>query len=347
MTPTKVDGPIRVVVADDSAFMRRLISETLAERKIKVVAAVANGKDAIAACKRYEPDVLSLDLAMPELDGIGVLKSLQKSSPTRVVVVSSFDETQGARAVDALAEGAFDLVPKVNGNGSLEEFTTSLVDKMVLAAATKRDAPARRRRSLLGGGLKRRPGAAASGRAIVIATSTGGPRALSQVIPQLPARLGAGTLIIQHMPAGFTRSLAGRLDISSQLSVVEAASGDALSPDKVLIAPGGLHLKLSDGKVQLDDGPAVGGLRPCADITIADVVAEYGSDTLLVVLTGMGRDGSKGALAVREAGGIVIAEEDTTCTVYGMPRSVIEYGLADKIVPLDKMADAIVKEVRR
>ena len=177
---------------------------------------------------------------------------------------------------------------------------------------------------------------------VVIACSTGGPKALGELIPKLPSPLGAGTVIVQHMPPGFTASLASRLDAASQLNVREAAGGETLAPGVALLAPGGAHLRL-DGQrhAQLSDEAPVGGLRPRADFTIEDAAKLYGPRTVLVVLTGMGRDGLEGAKAVRAAGGRILVEAESTCTVYGMPRAVAEAGLADEILPLDELAAAI------
>ena len=182
-------------------------------------------------------------------------------------------------------------------------------------------------------------------RAVVIACSTGGPRALSAVLPALPAPLGAGTLIIQHMPPGFTGSLAARLDRASRLKVREAADGDTLRPGVALLAPGGRHLRVRDGRVvALSDEEPVGALRPRADLTIRDAARHFGPDVVLVVLTGMGRDGLHGAREVRDAGGTVLVQDRPTSTVYGMPRAIAEAGLAHAVLPLRALPDAIARE---
>jgi two-component system, chemotaxis family, protein-glutamate methylesterase/glutaminase len=180
--------------------------------------------------------------------------------------------------------------------------------------------------------------------AVVIAASTGGPRALARLVPALPERLGEGTLIVQHMPEGFTGPLAKRLDRESRLHVREAAPGDRLDARTALVAPGGRHLRLDEGRrARISDEPAVDGLRPRADLTIEDVVAGWRDRTVLVVLTGMGRDAAQGARAVREAGGRVLCEAEESCTVYGMPRVVAEAGLADAVMPLDDLPAAIAE----
>jgi two-component system chemotaxis response regulator CheB len=188
---------------------------------------------------------------------------------------------------------------------------------------------------------------ATSEKVVLIATSTGGPRALAELIPALPCPLGAGGMIVQHMPAGFTASLARRLNRGSRLTVVEATGGEALRPDTLILAAGGSHLRLSDdGLARLTDEAAVGGLRPRADLTIVDAARIFGERLLLVVMTGMGKDGLEGAREVRARGGRILAEAESSCTVYGMPRAVIEAQLADEVVALDELAGAIAQEVR-
>src|SRR5436305_4992908 len=338
--------PIRVVVADDSAFMRRLITDALTERGVQVVGAGRDGDEALELCALHRPDVLSLDLAMPGKNGIAVLRELRRiASPVAVVVVSAFSPAHGAHAVDALAEGAVELVPKPTGAALAAGFFGELYDKMCLAAISRRPrtpmpappqslpapppAPALRR-------------AAGPSRYVVIACSTGGPKALASLIPALPPDLGDGTVIVQHMPAGFTASLATRLDNASGLNVSEAKGGERLTPRTALVAPGGRHLHLHEGgRVTLGDEPEIGGLRPRADITIRDAARVFGGRMGLVVLTGMGKDALEGAREVRSAGGRILVEAEATCTVYGMPRAVAEAGLADIQLPLHELPAAI------
>jgi two-component system chemotaxis response regulator CheB len=180
---------------------------------------------------------------------------------------------------------------------------------------------------------------------VLIASSTGGPKALGELVPKLPAPLGCGSVIVQHMPAGFTASLAARLNAASRLSVREAAGGEAIDPGHLYIAPGGAHLRMGDDRrVRLSDEAPMGGLRPRADLTIADAAKLYGSSLVLVVLTGMGKDGLDGARAVKAAGGRVLCEAESTCVVYGMPRAVAEAGLADAVLPLHALPAAIARE---
>jgi len=338
----------RVVVADDSRLMRRMLAGALDRQGFDVVATAGDGDEALAACREHRPDALTLDLAMPGLDGLGVLRALRagRERPVPVVVVSAFSPARGAHAVDALAEGAFELVAKPTVGQPMDAFASELGRKVADAAQS---------------GVARRPAtgpapaapvatqvavsARTGGRLVVIACSTGGPRALAELLPALPSPLGAGVVIVQHMPPGFTASLANRLDSASALRVREAAGGEPLDPSAALLAPGGAHLRVATSRsLELSDAAPEGGLRPRADFTIADVARQDGERTLLVVLTGMGRDGLEGARAVRAAGGRVLVEDESTCTIYGMPRAVAEAGLAHQVLPLSELPAAIARE---
>lgn len=333
-------------------MMRQIVSSSLTRAGVRVVGSAANGDEALSLCEREQPDALMLDLAMPGLDGLGVLRALQQPGrPTMpVVVVSAFSPAAGARAVDALAAGAFDLVAKPTFSEGLEAFERRLIEKLRAATASRRATTAEAGRPVGEPAVARpapRPERVRSSvsRAVLIATSTGGPRALADLIPQLPSPLGVGTLIVQHMPPGFTTSLAARLDRDSELRVREAQSGEILDPRVALLAPGGKHLRVGEsGRTELSDEPEVGGLRPRADLTIEDAANVFGDRTLLVVLTGMGSDGLRGAAAIRRRGGRILVQSRESCTIYGMPRAVHEAKLADDALPLDQLADAIAHE---
>src|SRR3954470_6059077 len=236
----------RIVVADDSPFMRTVLGGALGAAGFDVVGTARDGDEALAQCRAARPDAMTLDLAMPGLDGLGVLRALKESGApdVPVIVVSAFSPAHGARAVDALAEGAFDLVPKPAVGEPFHTFTENLAERLRQAVAQASTAP------LVGNGNGNGHAAPAPGapRAVVIAASTGGPRALAQLLPALPDRLGEGTLIVQHMPAGFTGSLAARLDRMSPLHVREAALGDQLEPGTALIAPRGSHPRLDGAR---------------------------------------------------------------------------------------------------
>jgi two-component system, chemotaxis family, protein-glutamate methylesterase/glutaminase len=337
----------RVVVADDSALMRSVLSSALGGAGIEVVGLACDGDEALDCCERLAPDVLSLDLAMPGRDGVGVLRELHaRGMHIPVVVVSAFSEAAGARAVDALAEGAFELVPKPTSREELDGFISDLGERVLLAAAQGRrnDAAAAR----INGHHVVHSVAPAGQRVVLIACSTGGPRALADLLPKLPATLGDGMLVVQHMPRGFTAPLAERLNRASRLTVSEAVANERVESSRVLVAPGGHHMRIvSPGLIELSDAPAVGGLRPRADITIRDAAAVWGDRLLLVVLTGMGSDGLDGAAAVREAGGRILVEAASSCVVHGMPRVIAEAGLADAEVDLSALPAAILAEAGR
>ena len=339
--------PTRVVVADDSSFMRRLLKAALGESGFDVVGTAEDGSEALALCEALRPDVMTLDLAMPGLHGLDVLRALRRTgTQIPVVVVSAFSPAFGARAIDALAEGAFELVAKPAAGEPLDTFLSDLREKVGVAA---RSAGRNGSRTARGRHLAppRRP-ATRDQRAALIVCSTGGPRALGHLLPKLPAPLGRGAVIVQHMPAGFTNSLAQRLDTASSLTVREAAGGERVEASTALLAPGGSHLRFDElGAVRISDDPPVGGLRPRADLTIEDASRVFGERLLLVVLTGMGRDGLAGAQAVKSRGGRVLAEAESSCTVYGMPRAVVEARLADDVIDLQELPEANVSEAGR
>ena len=344
---THPSTPPRVVIADDSAFMRRLLREALAIAGLTVVGEAAVGDEALALCRRHRPEVLMLDLEMPGRDGMGVLGALGGMDlPTVVVVVSAFSPAHGVRAVDALAQNAFDLVAKPEIGMSPIAFLNEVGAKAHAAASAsrrpRRAAPAAAVAPPLAGANGHR---ALRGRLplVVVACSTGGPKALGELLPKLPRPLGAGMLVVQHMPPGFTAALAARLDRTSLLRVREASDGDVVASDDVLIAPGGSHMHvLPGGRIALtEDEAPIGGLRPRADLTIVDAARHFGRRLLLVVLTGMGKDGLDGAHAVKRAGGQILVEAESTCSVYGMPRAVSEANLADAELTLSALPEAI------
>ena len=354
---------IRVLVVDDSAFMRRVISEAIAAQPDMEVAGVAiNGLDALVKVEQLQPDVVTLDVEMPDMDGLTALRHLMARYPRPVVMLSTMTQDGAVTTLRALSIGAVDFVAKPSAAISLDfhRVKDELLHKIRVAAkATARGPVVGGQGSVVGNQSATRPPRQpiplrSSGhwppttdhsfdRVVVIGSSTGGPRALGTLIPALPADGRTAYLIVQHMPAGFTRSLAERLDSASQLEVREAAQGDQLAAGLALLAPGNLHLRISpSGNVELDEGPRVHGVRPSIDVTLNSVVERYGNLGLAVILTGMGHDGTAGAVALHEAGGAVLAEDESTCVVWGMPRAVYERGVTDRVVPLDGMAEALV-----
>jgi two-component system chemotaxis response regulator CheB len=336
--------PIRVLVVDDSAFMRRVISEAIAAEPDMEVAGVAiNGLDALLKVERVQPDVVTLDVEMPEMDGLTVLRHLMARYPRPVVMLSSLTQAGAVTTIRALTIGAVDFVAKPSGSISLDfhRVREELIQKIRVAATAKvRGAGSEVR-------AQRRPAPRTSHpapweRLVVIGTSTGGPRALATVVPELPVDGSTAYLVVQHMPAGFTRSLAERLDGLTRLAVREAVQDDRLGADSLLVAPGDCHLHVSDGgAIHLDQGPRVHGVRPSIDVTLSSLASRFGRRAVVAILTGMGQDGADGAAAVRAAGGYVIAEDESTCVVWGMPRAVVERAGADRIAPLNQVAKAI------
>jgi len=351
-------GVLRIVVVDDSALYRQMLLTVLSRiAGVEVVGTAADGEAAVELIARVRPDVITLDVQMPGLDGIGVLRALnQRGLSTRSIMVSSLTAQGAPATVAALMEGAFDFVLKPAGidlNVTRETIQRELTDKLAavresmgapppVAATPSRERPP-----------KERPPRAAAGLrfdAIVIGTSTGGPQALRAVVPLLPADLAVPVFIVQHIPAQFTGSLAERLDVLSSLRVVEAADGMAVEPGVVFVAPGGRHLGVEwRGDVVacvLDDGPRRHGCRPSVDHLLESAARLYGGRVLAAVLTGMGCDGLAGCRELKQAGGTVLTQSAEGCVVYGMPKAVSEAGLADEIVPLGQMAARLTAWMR-
>jgi len=362
--PTAPSGRvIRVLVADDSALIRQAVRRVLdTDPEITVVDTARDGLDALLKVESLQPDVVTLDVEMPRLDGLSALKLLMERFPRPVIMFSSLTAPCTEATVRALALGAVDFLckPSVATGLSISALGDELITKV------KRAARARVRRITLpprGQGAPRSPvapwrppsdglprlghgpGGASPERLLVIGSSTGGPRALAELTAGLPPDLPCAGVIVQHLPAGFTRSLAERLDQGCGLRVAEAQAGDVLATGRLLVAPGDYHLGLAGARVVLDQAPRRHGVRPAVDTTLEAAAASFGPAVLAVILTGMGEDGTEGARAVKAAGGRVLAEAESTCVVYGMPRAVVEAGLADEVVPLDGMAAAIVRHL--
>ena len=340
--------PVRVLVVDDSAFMRRVIGEAIASQPDMQLAGVAhNGLDALLKVEQLQPDVVTLDVEMPEMDGLTALRHLMVRYPRPVVMLSSMTQAGAVTTLRALSIGAVDFVAKPSGAVSLDfhRVRDELLQKVRAAATARvhRKTPPAHRAPEAGTRAKIGPWRGGGfEHVVVIGCSTGGPRALAALVPQLRADSATAYVIVQHMPAGFTRSLAERLDASSLISVREAANGDHLAAGTALLAPGDFHLRLTRrGAVELDQGPRVHGIRPSVDITLQTAAEHFGLKTVAVILTGMGQDGAEGAAALRQAGGYVLAEDESTCVVWGMPRAVVERGLAHGVAPLDRMPEAL------
>ncbi len=338
--------PIRVLVVDDSAFARKVLREILsATPGIEVVGAARDGLEALEKIIELRPDVITLDLMMPNLDGLGVLRSLPSEGAPRVIVVSISDgETElGAEALQA---GAVDIVRKPTSLATqqLYELREELARKIIIAAGARSqrvsDVSDVATRAL-------RPHSAARHDIIVLGTSTGGPQALTRLLAELPGDLPVPMAIALHIPPGYTEALAARLDKGSSLAVREASEGLELRPGLAVLARGGAHLRITrddePARVTLDARLGPAQHAPSVDLLFESAVARYGSRTLGIVLTGMGDDGARGAAAIHRAGGTVLCESELSCVVYGMPRCVKEAGHATSEVPLEAMVAEILR----
>jgi two-component system chemotaxis response regulator CheB len=350
--PTTLPGlrKIRVVVVDDSMFMRAAIAKTLSAGPFEVIGQAKDGQEAIDRIVALGPDVVTMDFNMPTMNGVDAVRGIMQRRPTPVVMFSAHTRQGAKETFDALAAGAVDFVTKPSGEVSadLSKIADELMRKLSAAAQSRprvlasapapspaaaarpRATPTTMRATTLTGGLPR---------LCVIAISTGGPAALSEVIPALPADFRLAVVVVQHMPPHFTAALAERLNAASALSVREAAHGDRPLPGDVLIAPGDRHLEFDDrGAVILTDGPLVNGCRPAADVTMLSAARVYGRRTVAVVMTGMGKDGAAGALAIKRADGKTLAQDKDSSVIYGMPKAAIEAGAIDDVAPLDEIA---------
>ncbi|NLW06723.1 MAG: chemotaxis response regulator protein-glutamate methylesterase, partial [Clostridia bacterium] len=332
--------PVKVLVVDDSAFMRRVIIDILsADAGIQVVGYARNGKDALEKISRLKPQVVTLDIEMPVMDGLTTLKHLMQTSPVPVLMLSALTTSEAEVTIKALELGAVDFVLKPARLTDMKELTSVLPAKVRAAAAVPvaqlRQHDAETRLPLMSAERLR----ASVKEIVAIGTSTGGPAALTRVIGALPGDLPAGVVIVQHMPPGFTAPLARRLNELSRLEVREASAGDVVRPGLALLAPAGRQMLLQRraGRVQVqltDQAEISTPFKPAADVLFLSVAEIYGPRSLGVILTGMGNDGVRGLKAIKERGGQVLAQDKETSVIFGMPRAAIKAGVVDRVVPL-------------
>ena len=345
---------IRVLVVDDSALMRKLISNLLArDPELEVIATAIDGRFALTKVEQLKPDVVTLDVDMPRMDGLTALAEMVSKHRTPVIMLSSLTTRGAALTMQALEKGAVDFVCKPAGAGRLPEMADELVSKIKAAART--NVLALSQPSPPGAPVRKKPLGARKGRGqgsvIAIGASSGGPHALRHLLPRIPADIDAGILIVQHMPESFTAMLAHWLNEICELEVKEAESGDLALPGKVLIAPGSLHMKVkrtpAGCEVLLDKGALVNGHKPSVDVLFRSVAEHCGTLATGIIMTGMGSDGAQGLGEIMNAGGHTVAQDKESCAVYGMPRVAVERGYANKIVPLAEMASYLSLKVGR
>jgi two-component system chemotaxis response regulator CheB len=340
----RMKKPVRVLVVDDSAVMRKLIPQLLqGDPLIEVVGTAMDGLLGLKKIEELHPDVVTLDLDMPRMDGLEMLREIVRRYHIPVIVVSSHNEKGAYSALNALALGAFDFVAKPADarTGGLEQIARELSVKIKVAAISGPPKLMFNPSPSAQSGQKSKHTGARASRVVAIGLSTGGPNALHYICSQLPADFAGCLLVVQHMPEGFTQMFARRLDDCSPVSVVEARSGDLLSPGRVFICPGNRHLKVrrvpqGDMVVLVDQAP-VNGHRPSVDVLFRCVAKEFGNESVAVLMTGMGDDGAEGMRAVQAAGGVTIAQSTETCVVDSMPRAAIEAGYAGRVVSLDAL----------
>ncbi|MFZ1983337.1 MAG: chemotaxis response regulator protein-glutamate methylesterase [Desulfatitalea sp.] len=369
-TNPKISQPtdkIRVLVVDDTVLYRKIVSDVLMELPdVEVVGTAYNGKSALMRVKSLQPDLLTLDIEMPEMNGLEVLQHLQQQAPrVGAIMLSTLTQEGGAMTMRALELGAFDFIPKPQ-SGTMAENKQAV--KMALAPMIKAFARSRQIRERLGSLPKSAPvvrpilrtktatspvSANRLGTAAIIAIgiSTGGPNALAQMLPKLPGDIGVPIVIVQHMPPLFTQSLANSLNSKCAIEVREAKQGDPLEPNVAYIAPGGKQMKIvagADGKarvIKITNDPPVNNCKPSVDYLFHSVADHYVGRATGVIMTGMGSDGTAGLRQMKNNGAVIIAQDEESCVVFGMPKEPIESGLADVVAPLELIAGEIVKTV--
>ncbi|MGH9498669.1 MAG: protein-glutamate methylesterase/protein-glutamine glutaminase [Terriglobales bacterium] len=346
-----MNTPVRVLVVDDSALMRKLIPQILAaDRSIEVVGTAMDGNFGLKKIAELKPQVVTLDLEMPGMGGLDMLKEIMRSHRLPVIVVSSHSTEGASITLKALSMGAFDFVAKPSDvSARMPEIAHELISKVKAAAQSRgiRVSPvapaASKPVEKAPADSKRRPS-----RVVAIGISTGGPQALQYLLPQLPKDFPGTILVVQHMPEGFTEMFSRRLDEICAIKVKEAQSGDLLLAGRALICPGSRHLKVKrlplGDVVVLGDEPRVNGHRPSVDVLFRSVAEEFGNNSVGVIMTGMGEDGAQGLGQLKAAGAMTIAQNEESCVVYGMPKAAIERGYAVRVVALEALANTLLAQ---
>jgi two-component system, chemotaxis family, protein-glutamate methylesterase/glutaminase len=336
------DRKIRVLVVDDSLFMRAAIAKLLAgDGRFEVIGQAKDGAEAVDRAAALSPDVITMDFNMPRMNGAEAVRAIMRANPVPVIMFSAHTRQGAKETFEALAAGAIDFVTKPGGEVSadLRAIANDLVGKLLAASGARPRALAPIQQQKPRAPVQLSTWPPTGPRVVVVGVSTGGPAALSRVIPALPATIRFAVLVVQHMPASFTATLAERLNSLSAVSVREARVGDIPAAGLVFVAPGDRHLEVTDGGVlRLTDGPPVNGCRPSADITMQSAARVFGRRTIGLVMTGMGKDGAAGMADIKRAEGVTLAQDRESSVIFGMPRAAIDAGVVDHIVPLDDLA---------
>jgi two-component system chemotaxis response regulator CheB len=342
---------IRVLVADDSAFMRTALTRMIeSESDLRVVAVAQNGREAIEQVKLLQPDVVTLDVEMPELNGLETLQRIMAECPRPVLMVSSLTLVGAETTLEALASGAFDYVPKQRSHVCLDivKIREDLISKIRAAAESAKRKLVPRINTMSAPNISCTNFGHMPPRVVALGTSTGGPRALQQILPMLPQDLPVAVLVVQHMPPGFTAPFARRLDNLCHVSVREAAHNDVIDPGIVYIAPAGSHMTVwhsHTGKnhLRISDSPQDTLHTPSVDVMMLSVAEEFHDRCMGVIMTGMGADGLVGMQAIAREGGMTLGQNEETCTVYGMPKSCAEAGVLQRVVSLAQIPEQILQ----
>jgi two-component system chemotaxis response regulator CheB len=373
---------IKIIVVDDSAFMRKAISDMIeAEKDFEVIAKLRDGRELIEKIDKYNPDLITLDVHMKDLDGLATLKELKRLDKSYPILMVSSATTEGSElTLECLDNGAISFITKPSGTISLDimKVQKNLIEE--IRSITSNVKPKRKisnmdsnnfntnnsvttsnninvnnsvtASNIIGVRERSVTGSAAIPRnkkidAVVIGASTGGPKALQEVLTKLPANLGVPVFVVQHMPEGFTKVFSERLNKACHMNVVEAAEGMKINKDTIYIAKGGQHMTVgSNNVIRLNEEPPIWGVRPAVDKLFNSAIKVYGGNLVSAILTGMGRDGADGTSNIKDSGGITISEDKSTCTIYGMPKAAFETGKVDLVAPLNEIAGNIIKIVK-
>jgi len=362
-----VGKPIRVMIVDDSAFMRKVLHGIISsDPQLQVCGEARDGRDALAQLESVRPDVISMDINMPHMDGLQATEVIMSSNPHPVLIVSSESREGAEVTLKALQLGAIDFVPKPSSgiDFDMSSVKDEICRKLKMAAKVRvvrtaaRSIPNQKSGASTNGLPETQsqaptrstadagPRGAGKFPIVVVASSTGGPATLMKFVPEFPADFPGAIIVVQHMPGNFTAQFSKQLAEVSAIKVKEAEAGEIVVPGQVYVCPGSHHLRVSaTGRIVLDDGPRISGYRPCADLTLESVVAYCGANAVAVVLTGMGNDGAKGVQMVNTAGGHVIAQDESTAVIFGMPQEAIKSGAVHQVLPIDSIYAAIEKRV--